>query len=686
MNGGIGSSVYGTSQPANATRTPNLPMNSAQSVASGMSIASAWHGDDIILVPRGQKASEVAVAATAAASLIADDVRSVCGFETAVTSISNLVKPGTNKESILAVITPAIIGQQHTGQSHIPMSYSTIKEGMKRELMITASSDATREISTMSPPMNAYQFWTRCTLLVATAILKAGPHNIQIAHAASETVMLHGISSIHNEWIQTADQDLNNVCNAVADVIANYPGGNDSLASMVTRALISEGNKVISMERIRSTAFVETEQHESRTGSQGTAPPFHQSPSHSSRNTSTYGISPVSKSRAPLAPLLRTRDERPNRSRNASFNDEQDQHDRAMTIPTLSLIPSESIVADVTNGEDIGRSAVRNAGSLLDADSNDDDESDNNVNTLRSHQYAHGLQTPQKMTKSPSVIAQREYISTTVNRMLGASSEDGKARVERKESPSETRKRLKNLELEKRREDIAARINNIQMRAAANRDMPGVLGNMGKVEAHVTREIDNDTSKKWDKQDNTGRSSKRNQQKPQHQDIARSTNSANDSPSFFNTSPSVLASFLEKFTCAVSLDNEVEEEEVDEWDAFRQSEIAKSPAGPSSPENWVTLLGSFEDNVSLLKIENDSISMPHRDATAQLTEEAPYGARNFNSYLNGPAIPIPATDTFDQTVTFDRRQSVDGDGAFATAFKNGGHSNAPTRRLSLGRS
>jgi len=670
MTGAIGSSVYGTSQPSNAMRTPNLQMNSAQSVASGISIASAWHGEDIILVPKGHKASEVAVAATAAASLIADDVRSIYGFETAAASISNLVNPETNKESTLAVIKPAIIGQPHEGQSHIPMSYSTIKEGMKRELMITASLNATREISTSSPPINAYQFWTRCTLLVATAILKAGSQNIQIAHAASEIVMLHGIPSIHNEWLRTADQDLNLVSNAVRDGIANHTGGNESLASMVTIALVSEGSKVILMERIRSTALMETAsqcieketlQHELRTGFQGTALPLHQSPSHSSRSTSTHGLSPVSKSRAPLAPQSRTRDESPHRSRNASFNEEQDQCDRAMTIPTLSLVPSESIVADVTNGEDVSRSAIRNAGSLLDVGSNDDDDSDNNANTLRSHMNANELQTPQKMAKSPSVIAQREYISATVNRILaGASPEDGKIRVGRKETSSETRKRLKNLELEKRREDIAARINNIQMRAAANRDMPGVLGNMGTIEAHH-----NDTSEKLDE----GRSSKKNQQKSQHHDSARSATKVHDSPSFLNTSPSVLDSFLQRFNCDGGLDNEMEMQgEVDEWEAFRQSEVVNAPIGPSSPENWETL-GSFEDNVSLIKIENDSIPMPKRGATTHYIEQSS-GASNFNSYLNGPAIPNPA----------------DSNGAFADAFKNGGLSNAPTRRLSLGRS
>ena len=707
--------LYGASQSLAAVRTtPEFQTHSAQSIASRMSNASAWHGDDIILIPRGQKESGVAAAATAAASLIVDDVNSVCGFETAARSITNLIQPETEEKAAMAVLTPAIIGRSPEGQSHIPMSYSSIKEGVKRDLMVAASVNTTRENKIAPLPMNAYQFWSRCTLLVATAILKVGPQYTQIALAASEAVMVHGIASIHHDWLKTADQDLKQSSHAVSDVIINNPGGSETLASTATIVLLSEGNKTISMERIRSSIFAEVASQYSQDqhfqpGKPAVAedqPPLSlfagdESSSHYSRisrnkasqdrSQEFIGQTPrPPRSRAethvsdmPLAfenkrhVSTRSPDESPHRVRNDSFYEKEELRDKAMVIPTLSLVPSEHGFADGI-GEDNRKGAIRNVGSLLDADSNDDDDSkdDNDCadksKTGRINKRSPAPHTTQQMTKSPSTIARREYMSATVNRIIGSPSKERKVKCKGKETPVEMRKQLKNTELERKRCEIAVRIKNIQMRAAAERDMPQTL------EDNMKRESDHTRNKTKQLVDSGGHRRKNSKSSRQIQDSKRSADRALDAPIVSKASSSFVDNILQTFSCGAedAFDKKISEtkisqsqvkiEEVDdEWEAFRRSEVANEPIilpkGPTRTENWETL-DSHDEQEQLVE-----------DVVPQMSSSY------FNKYMNGPAKPKQGTGTLKHT------QSVDSHGAFTAVFDSGKPSDMSVKKLSLGR-
>lgn len=227
--------------------------SSTRSFSSKASVLSTWHDDDVVLLPKGHQVSEAAVAATAAASLIADDSSRICGIDTAADRISDFVKPGKGKDALSSILSTAVLGSPLQNHSHVPLSYTNMQENMKRDLLVTATVNATRDKKLGSLPLDAYQFWSRCTLLVATAILKTGSNNTQIAHAAAEIVMSHGIGTIHQEWKSTAEEDLKHVADAVHDVVANYPGGSENIASIATIALLSEGSKTLAIERIRES-------------------------------------------------------------------------------------------------------------------------------------------------------------------------------------------------------------------------------------------------------------------------------------------------------------------------------------------------------------------------------------------------------------------------------------------------
>ena len=696
-NGGL----YSTPQSLAGIASPNFPIHSTQSTASKMSTSSTWHGDDIIILPKGQKESGVAAAATAAASLIVNDVNSVCGFETAARSITNLMRPETEEKAAMAVLTPAIIGHSHDGQSHIPMSYSLIREGMKRDLIVAASVNTSREDKNDPLPMDAYQFWSRCTLLVATTILKAGPQYKQIALAASETVMMHGIASLHQDWLKAADLDLKQTSNAVSEIIGNYPGGSETLASMATIALLSEGNKTISMERIRRSVFVEAASQYSQadyfqqerlavTENKSTLLPRSCDESSSrfskncmkSRSNVSQEMAQVYRRNTPLPPRshaespsntmppvlnskrqvsTRPPDGSPHRVRNHSFNDQEELQDKAMVIPTLSLVPSEHVFANMDIGDN-RKSAIRNIGSLLDANSKDDDDSKDDEESCDKATIGRVniVQTLQQMGRSPSTIARREYMSAAVNKIMESSSEGTHVKREGIGSSAETRKQFKNAELERKRCEIAMRINKIQRRAAADRDMPDILGKMDALEDNLKHESDYTRGKTKELAERGGHRSKNSRKTSrQIQDNDKSTNRDHGANSSSKASPSFVDTFLQTFACAGDQSDGKSVKMDDEWEAFRLTEVLNGPVDPRNPVqsgNWETL---------------DSLAEQE-----QLVEEyVSQKPSKFDHYLNGPAKPAHGTGIPRHT------QSMDSNGAFAAAFNSGTSSNMPVKML-----
>jgi len=424
---------------------------STRSVASMASVSSAWHNDDVVLLPKGQKLSEVAVAATAAASLILED-QSVCGFDTAARSVSNLVQPGNHTNNIGAVIEPSVLGQVQEEHSHVPVSYASVQEGMKRDLMMTASVTNAKQERMGSLPMDAYQFWARCTLLVATSILKTGHGNTQLAHAAAETVMMHGIATMHQEWLNTADHDLKTVADAVNDTVTNAPGGNEDIASAASIALLTDGTKALAMERVRRSV------------------------------PSPYDSSPVMEELSESESRNFTDRDAVFDNKSTSWPDNIDHHNyqnrsveeksRAVGIPPLSSAPSGDVAWTRGSGIEINR--IRSTGSLLDAGCSEDEQEEAKVAT-----------TP--IVPESYEAYKKDYLANTVNKLLSTPTEDKPAPPI--QMPTSTSPKLRYQELEQRREEIAQRIQRIQRRATAERDMPVALDhiNVSKIPKTSTK-------------------------------------------------------------------------------------------------------------------------------------------------------------------------------------------------------
>ncbi len=403
---------------------------STRSVFTTTSVASAWHNDDVVLLPKDQKVSQVAVAATAAASLILDE-KSVCGFDTAARSVCNLVQPGNRTENIDAVIEPSILGRADEEHSHVPISYTSVQEGMKRNLMLTASVPNAKEEKMGSLPMDAYQFWARCTLLTATAILKTGGYgSTQLAHVAAETVMMHGIASMHQEWLNTADADLKNVADAVNETVRNSPGGNEDVASAASIALLTDGTKALAMERVRRS--VPSRSHHPSTVVEVVSDEGSDNSSQDQRKFQNIPNRPV----------------------------EEKSKSRSLESPPPSNSPSAESSRKREGAVDINR--IRSSGSLLDIESSDDEKSG-------------PINAPSPQAVESYNNFKKDYLADTVNKLLSAPTEDKPVVPVKVEPPTRTSPKLRHQELEHRREEIAQRIQRIQQRAAAERDMPLAL-------------------------------------------------------------------------------------------------------------------------------------------------------------------------------------------------------------------
>ena len=637
------------------------PMHSARSVLTSTSVASAWHGEDIVMIPKGQKASEVAVAATAAASLIADDTKGVCGFDAAAQSISNLADPKNGKDDVSTVINSCVIGKPQDELVLLPVSYTSVQESMKRDLIVSASVQNAGKRRIGSLPMDAYQFWARCTLLVATAILRAGPSNTQIAHAAAETVMMHGIASIHEDWLNTAHDDLQRVATEVNDVISSSPGGDDKIASLASVAILSEGGKTVAMERVRKAA---------------PAPPPSTVPSVS-QDTATFDGGNVSMDETYEDPIPERRNEK----------------DKIGLPPRMK--PMMPPVGKKENGLEIR--SIRSTGSLLDADSSDDESEGNNARpaTRLSTRTTADKTSERSAVADPSEASRKEFLAKTVNKLLTTPTEDGPETVVK-------RKTLRKPELDEKREEIAQRIQRIQMRAAAKRDMPAAVKHISKTtNASKDDSVEELASVKFQQrelslmavagdihvgdEDTVDDSEvKRNQLPPIPGSKVRSQGNspAKQNGSIFTP----VVNFLEKMACSMDFDDHDEEgdDEVpivekvmvteqpnveDDWNKFRDEMLDEADPKFESKENWETLESIDHEQPIELPYGEDQNDLP----APVKPEPVPY---TINDFFNGP------TNQANQGGIISHSPSTDS-GAFSAVFDKGQVSGNSLKKLSL---
>lgn len=226
----------------------------ARSVMSHKSTATHWKNSDVIYLPRNQSVAEASVTAAAAASVIVSDVENRFSFDTAVKSVSNILK--ANDEG--KVDKAETVGQSVShddlyglnDETVVPLSFKKLRQNV-REVM--RENETQTGGNPLTKGMDASDFYARCALLAATAIMKADPRDKAIiAQTAAETIMNYHQNVRSNDWLQTADDNLKDMSLEVSNAIKDLPVSNtNAMASLASVAVLSEGGKTLAMERIR---------------------------------------------------------------------------------------------------------------------------------------------------------------------------------------------------------------------------------------------------------------------------------------------------------------------------------------------------------------------------------------------------------------------------------------------------
>ena len=637
-------------------------------VSAAASVTSAWHNKDVVLLPKGQKVSEVAVAATAAASLILGE-NSVCGFDTAARSVSNLVQPGDQKNHIDTVIEPSVLGQIEEEHSHVPVSYEAVRAGMKRDLMTKASvsNAGTKQMGPL--PMDAYQFWARCTLLVATAVLKTGQHNTQLAHAAAETVMMEGIATMHQEWLKTADQDLKKVADAVNEVLKDAPNGNANIASSTSVALLTDGTKALAMERARRS--VPAPAHSTVVVEEVTEGEDNAYVDSNGLENVTYDERSVSQFTASQ--------QTPHDGLSTDLpNEEKKQEDGTPG----SLIPPADH-APQKRGVELH--SIRSSGSLLDANPSSDDEKDG----LR--------ETSSSFVPKSYETYKKDYLANAVTDLLLKPTKDAPPPPVQ-QNPSnnlQSSQKLRYQELEQRREEITQRIQRIQRRAAADRDMPVALEEIDiKKTKKSTSSDPHDTSdaSASPRKSKTNLSSKHSKPPPASPRAkttikAKQNVKTQEEASIFNP----VIQFIEKITC--SMDTGAEEDDSFTRDKYDEDE--KDLVQPHlvtndgdhrvsneeqirNEEEWNKFRETQGANLDKIGGSDDKEEAWETLDSLDSTENALN-----RSLAGGISIDNLSSQTRTQKVPLKHNPRSQDSGAFSAAFSEKNLANIPMRRLSL---
>ena len=238
-------------------KTPQR-VKKTRSIISNASGLSKWKNDDVVLLPKGEARSEAAIAATAAASVIVNDERSTGSFETAVKSVSNILKKNkAGDEDAVIIVRPSI---SHTDFDHltddsvVPISFHKVTENMKEAMKAKSKHQKVTGVDGLNVRIESSDFFARCAMLAATAIMKANPvDKAIIAQTAAETILsFHVATRSSKDWLDSAENELKNVASEVSNAVNSLPvQNNEAMASLASIAVLSEGGKSLALERIR---------------------------------------------------------------------------------------------------------------------------------------------------------------------------------------------------------------------------------------------------------------------------------------------------------------------------------------------------------------------------------------------------------------------------------------------------
>ena len=254
LNQDVNVAKSGSSEMSSMTGMPKT----TRTVMTSASNASRWKNNDVIMLPKGQPTAEASVATAAAASLIVNDIEGACNFEAAVKSVSNMVaSTPTGLEDATLIVRPSISHDDlryFDDDKIIPISFSKVKLNMKEAIKERRRNNDKDESANSKKIMQASDFYARCAMLAATAIMKADPNDKAIiAQTAAETVLgFYNAQNSEKDWMQRAESDLRNVADEVSNAIHMLPiESSRAMASLASIAVLGEGGKTLAMQRIR---------------------------------------------------------------------------------------------------------------------------------------------------------------------------------------------------------------------------------------------------------------------------------------------------------------------------------------------------------------------------------------------------------------------------------------------------
>ena len=217
-----------------------------------------WKNKDVLFLPKDAVVSEASVTAAAMASLIAKS-DSVCSIEKAVKCVSDiLVSSDEGKDNVALMVKPSISYDDFyrlNDSSVIPISFKDVKKNVREAMRMKPNQTG---LNTSNRYISATQFYARCALLAATAIMKANPDDKAfIAQRAAETIFIFHSRTMNDytNWMQNADKSLKELSQSVSNAINDLPVyDSQSMASLASVAVLSEGGKWLALERVRVKA------------------------------------------------------------------------------------------------------------------------------------------------------------------------------------------------------------------------------------------------------------------------------------------------------------------------------------------------------------------------------------------------------------------------------------------------
>lgn len=656
------SSVTGIPKSLRVVVAPN------KSTMSNKSVGMYWKNNDVVFLPKDDPTLGASIAAAAAASLIVSEGPGSLPFDVAVTSVSNMLAYNEEgKDDTLAVVKPSISYGDIYGLNDdklVPISFTLVKNNMKSVIRAkwTQSGEGS---SSFTRRMNASDFYARCAVLAATAIMKADPvDKAMISLTAAATIMnFYKIIVASDDWIQVADDTLREVSNEVSESIKlmklNNTNAVSSLASLASIAVLSEGGKSLAMERIR----LRVNQSQSIDANEHTEKGQHATTKdekvHNLEDNEEDIISPI-RNKGSLMDIV---------SEDSNDSDLVQDDKKSFVVPQKNNVQSRSTALVANNN--VHHSIPR-------------------VNSLSNKTTAHAME---KSGYSKSEV--NNFLSTPTGDHVGVGL---KTNIHVKADLTSNKQNKP--ELDKKQEEMAKRVKRIQMRAAGKSDteINAALGRRmsfseNNVSLHELPKLQKGTTR-------SNNASPKKNRVPDNESDDMLT--AKDIINGIGNMIAPVKSYLEGLNIASSFEQikqlnlpqcniDANEDEF-EGNEYRQDpqidveDIMQRNAKLALNHNERSKFGSTNNNngniyPGVVEVEEgwkSSLSSSGDDITERLGYHSSDKSPNKVTRNSGASSPRKSQDTYN---SFSLKS--DSFGAFSDALRTGGHSNIPIQKLSL---